>query len=55
VLDAHADAIDLLWKNGVQKETAPEMLFRQSRHLVSDCLTMLLQRLYPELGDEVFS
>ena len=55
VLDAHADAIDLLWKNGVQKETAPEMLFRQSRHLVSDCLTMLLQRLYPELGDEVFA
>lgn len=55
VLDAHADAIDLLWKNGVQKETAPEMLFRQSRHLVSDCLTMLLQRLYPELGDAMFS
>ncbi|MBE7496667.1 MAG: DUF3482 domain-containing protein [Verrucomicrobiaceae bacterium] len=54
VLDAHADAIDLLWKNGVQKDTAPEMLFRQSRHLMTDCLTMLLQRLYPELGEEVF-
>jgi hypothetical protein len=55
LLDAHADAIDLLWKNGVQKDTAPEMLFRQSRHLMTDCLTMLLQRLYPELGEEVFS
>jgi GTPase SAR1 family protein len=55
VLDAHADAIDLLWKNGVQKDTSPEMLFRQSRHLMTDCLTMLLQRLYPELGKEVFS
>lgn len=55
VLDAHADAIDLLWKNGVQKDTSPEMLFRQSRHLMTDCLTMLLQRLYPELGEEVFS
>jgi hypothetical protein len=55
VLDAHADAIDLLWKNGVQKDTAPEMLYRQSRHLMTDSLTMLLQRLYPELGEEVFS
>lgn len=55
VLDAHADAIDLLWKNGVQKDTAPEMLYRQSRHLMTDSLTMLLQRLYPELGEEVFA
>ena len=55
VLDAHADAIDLLWKNGVQKDTAPEMLYRQSRHLMTDSLTMLLQRLYPELDEEVFS
>ncbi|MBL9133972.1 MAG: DUF3482 domain-containing protein, partial [Verrucomicrobiaceae bacterium] len=55
VLDAHADAIDLLWKNGVQKDTAPEMLYRQSRHLMTDSLSMLLQRLYPELGSEAFN
>ncbi|MFM7606463.1 MAG: DUF3482 domain-containing protein [Prosthecobacter sp.] len=54
VLDSYAEAIDLLWKNGVQKDTSPELLFRQSRHLVTDCLTMLLQRLYPELGEKVF-
>lgn len=54
VLDAHADAIDLLWKNGVQKDTSPELLFRHSRHLMTDCLTMLLRKLYPELGEEAF-
>ncbi len=49
VLDAHADAIDLLWKNGVQKETMPENLFRQSRHLMTDCLKLLLEKLYPNV------
>jgi hypothetical protein len=55
VLNSHSEAIDLLWKNGVQKDTSPELLFRQSRHLMTDCLTMLLQRLYPELSGKVFS
>ena len=54
VLDLHADAVELLWKNGVQKGAAPDSLYRQSRHLMTDCLRLLLQRLYPELPDSVW-
>lgn len=47
VIDLYSDAIDHLWKTGVQKETAPAPLFRQTHQLTSDCMVDLLQRLYP--------
>lgn len=47
VLDEHGDAVDHLWKTGVQKETMPAALFRQTHQLVGDCMTTLLERLYP--------
>jgi hypothetical protein len=47
VLETHRDALEHLWRNGVEKDAGPEALSRQSRHLVTDGLTLLLQRLYP--------
>lgn len=46
VLDDHSDAVDHLWKTGVQKETMPATLFRQTHQLIGDCMTALLERLY---------
>ncbi len=47
VLEEFADEVDKLWKNGVQKETSPSALYRETHHLVGDCMTALLERLYP--------
>lgn len=47
VMGEHDDALDHLWKNGVQKETMPAALFRQTHQLVGDCMTALLERLHP--------
>lgn len=47
VLDEHSDAVDHLWKTGVQKETMPATLFRHTHQLVGDCMTALLGCLYP--------
>lgn len=47
VIEAHSDALDHLWKNGVQKETAPAPLFRQTHQLMGDCMVALLEKLYP--------
>lgn len=47
VVDEHNDAVDHLWKTGVQKETMPATLFRQTHQLVGDCMTSVLGRLYP--------
>lgn len=47
VIEEHDDAVDHLWKSGVQKETMPAVLFRQTHQLVGDCMTSLLTRLYP--------
>ncbi|MBK8092847.1 MAG: DUF3482 domain-containing protein [Verrucomicrobiaceae bacterium] len=55
VLETHQDALDHLWKNGVEKELGPESISRQSRHFVTDGLTLLLQRLYPGTKIEMSS
>jgi GTP-binding protein EngB required for normal cell division len=47
VTDLHSDALDHLWKSGVQKDTQPAALSRQSRQLTGDCMVALLERLYP--------
>jgi hypothetical protein len=47
VIDEHSDALDHLWKTGVQKETQPAILFRQTHQLTDDCMVSLLERLYP--------
>ncbi|MDZ4403802.1 MAG: GTPase domain-containing protein [Prosthecobacter sp.] len=47
VTDQHADALDHLWKSGVQKDTQPAALSRQAHHLTGDCMVALLERLYP--------
>lgn len=47
VLDEHGDAVDHLWKTGVQKETQPAVLYRQTHQLAGDCMVALLVRLYP--------
>ena len=47
VTDLHSDALDHLWKSGVQKDTQPATLSRQSRQLTGDCMVALLERLYP--------
>lgn len=47
VTNLHADALDHLWKSGVQKDTQPATLSRQSRQLTGDCMVALLERLYP--------
>jgi hypothetical protein len=47
VIDEHSDALDHLWKTGVQKETQPALLFRQTHQLTNDCMVSLLERLYP--------
>ncbi len=49
VLDEHGDAVDHLWKTGVQKETMPAALFRQTHQLAGDCMVALLERLYPSV------
>lgn len=46
-IDKHSDALDHLWKTGVQKETAPAPLFRQTHQLVGDCMVSLLEHIYP--------
>ncbi len=47
VTDLHADALDHLWKSGVQKDTQPAVLSRQTNQLTGDCMVALLERLYP--------
>jgi len=47
VIDEHSDALDQLWKDGVQKDTMPTSLFRQTHQLAGDCMVALLERLYP--------
>ena len=47
VTELHSDALDQLWKSGVQKDTQPATLSRQSRQLTGDCMVALLERLYP--------
>jgi hypothetical protein len=47
VTDLHADALDHLWKSGVQKDTQPAVLSRQANQLTGDCMVALLERLYP--------
>ena len=44
---ADADALDHLWKSGVQKDTQPAALSRQAHQLTGDCMVALLERLYP--------
>jgi len=47
VTELHADALDHLWKSGVQKDTQPAVLSRQTNQLTGDCMVALLERLYP--------
>jgi hypothetical protein len=54
VLEEHADAVDHLWKTGVQKETMPAALFRQTHQLAGDCMTALLERLYPGVESDAW-
>ncbi|MCB1275829.1 MAG: GTPase domain-containing protein [Prosthecobacter sp.] len=49
VTELHADALDHLWKAGVQKDTQPAVLSRQANQLTGDCMAALLERLYPDV------
>jgi len=47
VLNEHANGVDRLWSEGVEKNTMPEMLSRSAQHLINDCLSCILARMYP--------
>lgn len=47
VLQEHADGMERLWKQGVEKGGMPDVLSKSALHLVNDCLTCVLVRLYP--------
>jgi len=47
VIVEHDDALEHLWKTGVQKDTQPAVLFRHTHQLIGDCMVALLEHLYP--------
>jgi hypothetical protein len=47
VLDEHADTVDRLWKDGVEKSAMPNVLFKSAQRVISDSLSSVLARLYP--------
>lgn len=49
VLQEHQQGIERLWKEGVEKGAMPADLSPRARHVISDCLTCVLARLYPSL------
>lgn len=55
VIDDHNDALDHLWKAGVQKDTQPAVLSRQAHQLTGDCMVALLERLYPGVDSTAWS
>lgn len=50
VLKEHGDGIDRLWKEGVEKGGMPNTLSKTAMHLVHDCLSCVLVRLYPNVS-----
>jgi hypothetical protein len=47
VIDDHADGIDRLWKEAVEKGTLPDVLSKSAQSLIYDSLSCVLVRLYP--------
>lgn len=47
VIEEHAEGIDRLWKEGVEKGVMPEQLSKVAQALIHDSLTCILVRLYP--------
>lgn len=47
VVEEHSEALDQLWKEGVEKSAMPDVLFRDMRHVITNCLISVLGRLYP--------
>ncbi len=47
VIEEHADALDRLWKEAVEKGAMPEILSKTAQALIHDCLSCVLARLYP--------
>lgn len=49
VLEEHGEGVDRLWTEGVQKGALPDALSKSAQPLVSDCLSCVLTRLYPDV------
>ncbi|HEY1081514.1 MAG TPA: DUF3482 domain-containing protein [Prosthecobacter sp.] len=49
VLEEHSEGVDRLWTEGVQKGALPDALSKSAQPLVSDCLSCVLTRLYPDV------
>jgi hypothetical protein len=48
VIEEHCDGIDRLWKDGVEKSEMPNLLFKNARYIIMDCLSCILIRIYPD-------
>lgn len=47
VIEEHADGLDRLWKDAVEKGALPEVLSKTAQLLIHDSLSCVLARLYP--------
>lgn len=47
VIEDHRDAVDQVWKQAVEKQAMPDVVFREMEHLVHECVREVLNRLYP--------
>ncbi len=52
VIEVHGDAVDQVWKHAVEKQSMPEVVFREMEHLVTHCAGGVLKRLYPRESQE---
>lgn len=48
VLEEHADGLDRLWKEGVEKGALPDVLSKSALSVMTDSLSCTLARLYPD-------
>lgn len=53
VMQEHGDGVDRLWKEGVEKGAMPDALSKSALPLVTDCLSCVLARLYPDAALEM--
>ncbi len=50
VMDAEAQAVDQLWKLGVEKQAMPDVVVRESHRLIKTVTQRVLLELYPDLA-----